>query len=441
MFPLAALLHMHGQLWHAGPMNFSTLSFSKAWRRLRGMLSLAAGAAASTAAAADTAAGAAQPEAWQSSLGKWLLSHLPDGLQRMGPFQLSYGQWVVLLSCAVLFWVVTGLLKNLSQRLLFKLIPQMLEGENPTLALRFAKPIRVLWFSLFMQLFLPALGLPGQVAASLRQALAALLIAVLFWASLVLVEVVAEVLKRRLALKDGESAHTLIRSTGQLVKGLLVVVGVLSLLSYFGYPVTSMLAGLGVGGIAVALAAKTTLENLLGAFLIRLDQPFKVGDFVSIGELRGHVEHVGFRSTRIRTLERTVVSLPNGALADQRVENHTPRDRFRLSLVVGLVYETSAAQMKTVLANIEALLKNHPKVWQPNSVAVCFREMAASSLDIEIIAYFCVDAGGFRVIRQEVLLKVMEIVETAGCAIAFPSSTVYLAPQVEASASPPEHRG
>jgi len=389
-----------------------------------------------------TAAHAAQapppPEAWQSNLSQWLLSHLPEALHHIGPYQLSYWQWLALPLFVLLFWVATGLLKNLSQRLLFKLIPQTLKGENQTLAIQLAKPIRVLWFSLLMQLFVPVLGLPSPVGASVKTVLAALLIVVLFWGLLKLVDVVAEVIKKRLELKEGDTATTLIQSTGQLLKGLLVVVGVLSMLSYFGYPVTSMLAGLGVGGIAVALAAKTTLENLLGAFLIRLDQPFKIGDFVKIGELRGHVEHIGFRSTRIRTLERTVVSLPNGSLADQRVENHAPRDRFRFSVVLGLVYDTHASQIKAILADMEALLKNHPNIWQPSSVAVHLREMAASSLDIEAIAYFDTEnSREFNAIRQEVLLKMMEIVEKAGSRIAFPSKTVYLASQAEVPSPSP----
>ncbi|MCL2179131.1 MAG: mechanosensitive ion channel family protein [Proteobacteria bacterium] len=371
----------------------------------------------------------APPEEWQSNLGLWLLSQLPEGLRQMGPYQLGYWQWLALPLLVVFFWLATGLLKSISKRLLFKLVPKTLEGENQTLAQKLATPIRMLWFSILMRLFVPVLSLPTQVAAFVDNIFAALLIAVLFWSLLKLVDVVAETIKKRLSSsRGGNSANVLIQSTSQLVKGLLVVLGVLSLLSYFGYPVTSMLAGLGVGGIAVALASQKTIENLLGAFLIRLDQPFRMGDFVQIGELKGHVEYVGFRSTRIRTAERTLVTLPNGALADQRIENHASRDRFRFFATVGLVYETQATQMKTVLAGIEAMLKAHPKIWEPNSIGVCFREMAASSLDIEVVAYFvAANAKEFHAIRQEVLLKLMEIVENAGSAIAFPSSTVYLA--------------
>jgi MscS family membrane protein len=383
-----------------------------------------------SAAVQDAADVSEQLGEWQSSLGKWLLSYLPEALHQRGPFQLSYWQWLALPLFAALFWVLTGFLKSISQKLLFKFIPKTLEKENQTLAIKLANPIRVLWFSIFMQLFLPVLALPSQAHASVKNMLAALLIAALFWSFLKLVDVVAEVIKKKLSLKSKDSAKALIQSSSQLVKALILVLGALSLLNHFGYPVTSMLAGLGVGGIAVALAAQKTIENLFGAFLIHLDQPFKVGDFVQIGELKGHVEYIGFRSTRIRTLERTLVSLPNGALADQRVENHAPRDRFRLSLVVSLVYETSASQMKAILAGMETMLKNHPKIWQQDSVLVYFLEMAASSLNIEVVAYFSAsNLNEFRAIRQGVLLSLMEIVENEGSSIALPTSMVHLGSQ------------
>ncbi|MCL2013111.1 MAG: mechanosensitive ion channel family protein [Cystobacterineae bacterium] len=370
----------------------------------------------------------APAEEWQNSLGLWLLSHLPQALRHMGPYGLSYWQWLALPLFALLFWVATGLLKNVSKKLLFKLFPPKPEGDNQALATKLANPIRLLWFSILMQLFVPALALPPQVGTQVKNVLAASLIAALFWSLLKLVDVAAGVVKKRLSSRGADSANTLILSTSRLVKGLLLVLGVLSLLHYFGYPVSSMLAGLGVGGIAVALASQKTIENLLGAFLIRLDQPFKLGDFVHIGEVKGYVEHIGFRSTRIRTLERTLVTLPNGALADQRIENHATKDRFRLSAVVGLVYETQASQMKAILAGIESMLKTHPKIWEPNTITVYFKEMAASSLEVEMVAYFlAASSKEFNAIRQEVLLKTMEIVESAGSAMAFPSSTIYLA--------------
>jgi MscS family membrane protein len=138
------------------------------------------------------------------------------------------------------------------------------------------------------------------------------------------------------------------------------------------------------------------------------------------------VEAIGLRSTRIRTLDRTLITIPNGRLADMRLESLTARDRMRLACTVGLVYGTTAAQMRRVLAGLESALREHPKIW-PDAVVVRFKEFAASSLDIEVMAWFQTpDWSEFQLIRQEVLLRFMEVVEAAGTSFAFPTRTVRL---------------
>jgi len=141
--------------------------------------------------------------------------------------------------------------------------------------------------------------------------------------------------------------------------------GVVAVLSELGYPVASLIAGLGIGGLALALAlaAQKTVENLFGAFSIGVDQPFQEGDFVRIEDFVGTVESVGLRSTRIRTLDRTLIIMPNGKLADMRIETFSVRDRMRLSCVIGLVYSTTETQMRQVLTGLEARLRAHPKIW------------------------------------------------------------------------------
>jgi MscS family membrane protein len=122
-----------------------------------------------------------------------------------------------------------------------------------------------------------------------------------------------------------------------------------------GYPVTSLIVGLGIGGLVVALAAQKTEENLFGAFSIGVDQPFRQGDFVRVDDFVGTVEPIGLRSTRFRTLDRTVVTLPNGRLADMCLESVTARAHLRFAAVIGLVYETTGAQMRVVLSGFETV--------------------------------------------------------------------------------------
>jgi len=203
--------------------------------------------------------------------------------------------------------------------------------------------------------------------------------------------------------------------------------GLIVILSEFGYPAASLITGLGVGGVALALAAQKTVENLFGSVSIGVDKPFRVGDFVKVEDVAGTVELIGLRSTRIRTLDRTVITIPNGRLADMRIESFAPRDRIRLSFKLGLIYETTAAQMREVLEGIERSLRDHPKIWS-DSLVVRFESFGDSSLNIQVMAWFTTsDFNEFQLIRQEVLLQFMDVVEKAGTSFAFPTQTVHLA--------------
>jgi len=187
------------------------------------------------------------------------------------------------------------------------------------------------------------------------------------------------------------------------------------------------MAGLGVGGIAVALAAQKTLENVIGGVSILLDQAVTVGDMLNIGSTMGVVEYVGLRSTRIRTLDRTLVSIPNGQLATVQLENFSVRDKFWFHPNLSLRYETTAAAMRSIVEHIGDLLSQHSLV-ERESVRVRFLRLGTASLDIEVVAYFYArDWVHFLEIQQDLLLHVMEIVETSGARIAFPSQTMYLA--------------
>jgi MscS family membrane protein len=254
-----------------------------------------------------------------------------------------------------------------------------------------------------------------------------LLLVAFFWALFRVVDVVAEGLRISRWSQDHSASRALIPLGTRVAKVGLAAASVVTLLAELGYPVASLLAGLGIGGLAVALAARSTLENLFGAFSIGADQPFREGDVVKVEDFVGTVEAVGLRSTRIRTLDRTLISLPNGKLADMKVESLSARDRIRLACTVGLVYETTAQQMRAVLGGLESVLRKHPKIW-PDSVVVRFKELAASSLDIEVMAWFLTrDWGEFQSIRQEILLQFMEVVAAAGTSFAFPTQTVHVA--------------
>jgi MscS family membrane protein len=220
------------------------------------------------------------------------------------------------------------------------------------------------------------------------------------------------------------STRSLVQIGQRLAKAILAALVLVAVLAELGYPVAGLVAGLGIGGLALALAAQKTVENLFGSLALAVDRPFGVGDFVRIEDLVGTVEVVGLRSTRIRTLDRTLVTIPNGRLADMRLESFTARDRMRLACTIGLVYGTTLAQMRRVLDGLEEVLRSHPLIW-PDAVVVRFKEFGASSLDMEVMAWFQTSQWPeFQLIRQEVLLRFMEVVERAGTSFAFPTRTI-----------------
>jgi MscS family membrane protein len=207
---------------------------------------------------------------------------------------------------------------------------------------------------------------------------------------------------------------------------LIIFAGLLAGLRYFGIDPTPALAGLGVGGIAVALAAQKTLENVIAGASLIFDQAVRVGDFLKMGETVGTVDHIGLRSTRIRTQDRTVVSVPNSQIANASLETLSARDMHWFHPTVGLRYETTSAQMREVTDGIRRLLAEHRWV-KHDSARVNFIRLGPSSLDVEIYAYLNTQNWvEFLDIQEQLLVSITEIVERAGTAIAFPSQTMYM---------------
>jgi MscS family membrane protein len=246
------------------------------------------------------------------------------------------------------------------------------------------------------------------------------------WLLMRLGDVITELLTRRLLRVNRSVDILLVRLINRLSKAMLVTLCALVLLRLSGFDLTAVLTGLGLGGVAIAFAAQKTLENLFGGIMVISDKPIQVGDFCRAGEFQGVVEDIGLRSTRLRTLERTIVSIPNGQLATMSLENFTQRDRIRFRHMIGLRYETTADQLRYVLAEIRQLLYRHSKV-DSTDVRVRFVGFGSSSLDVEVFAYVLVtDIVVFLGIQEDLLLRIMDIIEAGGTSVAFPSQTTYV---------------
>jgi MscS family membrane protein len=234
-------------------------------------------------------------------------------------------------------------------------------------------------------------------------------------------------LRRRFAGQGHGEVAAPLRLVRRVADVIVVVAAAIVTLRFYGFDPTAALAGLGIGGIAVALAAQKTLENVIGGLSIIFDKAVRVGDFLKVGETSGTVDYIGLRSTRIRTPDRTIVSLPNGQIANVGIETISSRDKFWFHHVVGVRYQTTSRQLRAVIDGVRSRLAAHPSM-DVESVRVRLFRFGPSSLDIELFAYiFASDWGQFMEIQEELLLGVMEIVERSGAAIALPSQTLYVA--------------
>ncbi len=333
--------------------------------------------------------------------------------------------WLTLFLGLPCLYLLTGVLDRLLGWGVWTLNRRLWNKVNLRKPKIFPPPLRLLLLAVVIRWLLPRIGLP--------------LLARQFWATMAFTIAVAGCIWL-LILLNGWGEHYLVarrpsmsgsgavlRLARRVIDGLVLFAGVLFTLYHFGVNPTAALAGLGVGGIAVALAAQKTLENLIAGISLIADQAVHVGDFLRVGDKVGTVEEVGLRSTRIRTLDRTVLCVPNGQISTMSLETLSVRDKFWFHPIVNLRLETTPLQVRSVITEVPKLLLAHSNI-ESSSVRVRFLGIAASSLTVEIFAYvFAFDWNQFLEIQEELLLTIMEIIEQAGAEIAFPSQTTYLA--------------
>jgi MscS family membrane protein len=253
-----------------------------------------------------------------------------------------------------------------------------------------------------------------------------LLLAGIVWWLWRMVDLVAERMRDRLRPDHPRTAQSVYVLGRRLLKGVALAIALLAGLASFGVDLTTTLAGLGIGGVALAFASQKTLENVFGGIFVLSDRSIVVGDVCQIGKYTGEVVNVGLRSTQLRTVNRTVVYVPNGTLATMEVENLSRRDKFLFNPVVALRCETTLEQLQRVEADIRESLTTDTRV-ETGTLRVRLVRFGAYSLDVEVFAYVrAADYPSFLGMQEELLMRIMGIVKYAGTALAIPSQTMYV---------------
>jgi len=212
----------------------------------------------------------------------------------------------------------------------------------------------------------------------------------------------------------------------RILKAVIFVLGVLAVLGNLGFNMSTALAGLGIGGLAIGFGAQKTIENLFGGVSVLGDEVFRVGDVCRFGDRTGVVEDIGLRSTRIRTDERTLLAIPNGTVATINLENLSRRDKILFKTNLSLRSETKADHLRFILAEVRRLLYGHPKV-ESSTVRVRLTDIAGAAPAVEIFTYILTqDFNEFAAVREDILLRIMDVVDSSGSGLALPAQTLYL---------------
>lgn len=249
---------------------------------------------------------------------------------------------------------------------------------------------------------------------------------VFLWFLFRLVDALARWLSLRMTRRARYQSASVIVFARRVIKAGLLVLGALGILDTLGFDVTAGVAALGIGGLVLALGAQKTVENLVGTVSVLADRPVQVGDVCKVGDVLGTIEDIGMRSTRIRTLERTVVTIPNSDFSSRQIENYTKRERFLFNETISLEYALDAAKLREGIGLIaEALAQNEHIAPEPRRATL--RYFATDSLAIETFAYIMTaDFDESLRIRNDLMLDIYERLEQAGIGFAFPTQTLYL---------------
>jgi MscS family membrane protein len=339
---------------------------------------------------------------------------------------LALWQWVGLVLLGAAGMLISALVSGTAIRVLGALVTVTGRQLDDRIVLVLRGPVRLALAILIFSIGRRSLGLDAPVVETL-QVLERLLWVVAL-ASLVfrIIDITVVGIRIRSERQGNLGVLPALVPLQGFAKVLIVFLALLGVLSALGVNITAAVAGLGVGGIAIALAAQKSLENLLGGVNLFVDRPVRVGDFFRYGTEMGTVEEIGLRSTRVRTLDRTVVTIPNAEFSNLRLENFARRDRLRLWTMIRVRYETTPDQLRYVLTRLREILLAHPRVTD-DPARVRFVGFGDYSLDIEVFAY--VDTAEwpeFLGIREEIYLLFMDVIDEAGTGFAFPSTTTYL---------------
>lgn len=355
-----------------------------------------------------------------------LLELLPQG----GTTILGLKGWQYL--AILILGVLAFLLNFITWRLLnfvFEVLANTKLGRNhfdSKVVTRIAHIISYMVVAYVMFLFIPVIMLPVWMSYYFLAFLKVFNTVCAVLVVLNTVELARSYFEKMVEKTDSKSDDQLLPIFIRILKTVIVVIGAIHVLDVFNVDLTALIAGLSIGGLAVALAAQDTVKHLIGSAMIYADRPFQLGDFISSGEIIGTVEDIGFRSTRIRTPDSSLISVPNGSLVDMTVNNMGSLQFRRFNTTIGVAYYTPPVLIEKFIAGLREINQMHPTTKKDISF-IHLNNMGGSSLDIMFMIYFnTVDYAENLKFKEEIIFSILNLAEALNVHIAFPSTSVYI---------------
>ena len=355
----------------------------------------------------------------------WLRSQMPENLlePRLG---LEQWQWLGLLLLLVLGFLLDRVVTALVGASIRRYLKRRMESIDPVELRHALRPLGLLVAALVFWAGIFWLALPTDLLEILLVAAHFVAAVASVWAAWRMVDIASAVLEQRAVTTQNTFDDLLVPLFRKSMKILVVALGLIFLAETLSLPIGSLIAGLGVGGLALALAGQDVAKNLFGSLTVILDRPFSVGDWVTVGDIKGTVVELGFRSTRIRTPYDSIVSLPNSNLINASVDNYGLRRYRRWNTQLTLDYNTPPERIEAFCEGIRELIRKHPHT-RKDSFEVHLNEFSASSLDVMLLIYFVVPDWSTELeAKHRLSIDILRLAADLGVDFAFPTQTLYL---------------
>ncbi|MBI4903949.1 MAG: mechanosensitive ion channel family protein [Acidobacteria bacterium] len=355
---------------------------------------------------------------------------LPAPLVSWKLMETPVWRWIALVLLAIAVAAFSRLLLRGVLLALKPLLTRLAAGKDLSGTEKLLRPLRVLICLAVFRVGTEWVNPSALPRLYLKHAVAFLAISALAWLCTVIIDTIVKTLRHSVAARHQTLSQSVLPLFSRIMKLVVFLLAVAAVLSDWGYNATAIVAGLGVGGLAIAFAAQKTIENFFGSVSVITDRPVAVGDFCRFGDRLGTVEDIGLRSTRIRGIERTLISVPNSQFSSMTLENFSRRDKMLFHVTLNLRRDTTPHQVRTVLNSLSLILREDKRL-ETGPLPVRFVGVGTYSLDVELFAYVMTLSGDeFLRIQQDLLLSILDAVAEAGTSLALPT-------QASVSYSPP----